>query len=87
MEVISLDEMTGKYHHHLSSFLPHYQLVEVDFESLVSSNIVVSPQSPILIQNVESEGSFSNITKNTLVDISMKHNNVELIHLGHNCSS
>ena len=75
MEVISLDEIPWKENHHQSSFLPHYQLVENDFESLVLSNIVFFPKSPILIQNVESEDNLSNISK-TIVDISVKPNGI-----------
>ena len=74
MEVMSLDEFPWKDARHRSYFLPHYQLVDNDFESLASSDIVVSTQSPIFIQNVESEGNLRNITKTTLVDISMKPN-------------
>ena len=61
-------------------------MVENDFESLVSSDIVVSPQSHVLIQNVESQGNLRNTTKMKLIDISMKPNVIEHIHLGHNCS-
>ena len=60
--------------------------MEFDFESLVSYDIVVSPQSPILTQNVEYEGNLSNITKTTLVNISVKPNIIEHIYLGHSYS-
>ena len=84
MEVISLYEMPWKYAHHRSSFLPHYQLVENYFESLVSSDIVVSPQTHVLIQNIESEGKLRNINKTTLINILVKPGVIDHIHLGHN---
>ena len=54
MEFMSLDEIPWKYHHHQSSFLPSYQMVEDHFETLVSYDIVTTPQSPVLIHNIES---------------------------------
>ena len=57
MEVMSLDEMPWKYHHHQSTFLPHYHMVEEQFASVVSSNIITHPQSPILTCDVEFEGN------------------------------
>ena len=87
MEFMSLDERTWKYLHHRYSFLPHYQLVQDQFESLVSYDIVTTPQSLVLIQNVESKGNLSNINKRNPVDILVKPGFVEHIHLGHNCST
>ena len=84
---MALDEMAWKYNHCQYSFLPHYQLVEHDFESFGSSDIVINPQSPGLIQNVESKGNFRNITKTILVDISVKPGVVENLHMGQSCSA
>ena len=47
-------------------------MVEEQFASTVSSDIVTDPQSLILICDVESEGNLCNITKTILVDISVK---------------
>ena len=72
MEVMSLDEIPWKYHHHRSSFLPHFHWVEEKFASVVSSDIVTHIQSSILTRDVEAEGNLSKITKKNPVDISMK---------------
>ena len=72
MELISLEEIPWKDHHHGSSLLPSYHMVEDHFETMVSSDIVTTPQSLALIHNVESKGNLSNVTKTVLVDISMK---------------
>ena len=57
-------------------------MVEDHFETLVSSDIVTTPQSLVLIHNVESECRLCNITKTIPVDISVKPGVVENIHLG-----
>ena len=72
MEVMSLDEMPSKDHHHRSSFLPHFHMVEEKFTSDVSSDIVSDPQSSILTCDVESECNLSKITNTIPVDISMQ---------------
>ena len=59
-------------------------MVEDHFETLVSFDIVTTPQSPVLIHIVESEGNLSNITKTILVHISIKLVVIENINLGHN---
>ena len=53
---------------------------------MVLSDIVTTPQSSVLIHNVELEGNLRNITTTFFVDISVKPGVVENIHLGHNCS-
>ena len=80
-----LNEMLWKDHHHRSSFLPDYHMVEDNFETMVSFDIVTTPQSSVLIYNVDSEDNSSNITKTIPVDISVKPGVVENIHLGQNC--
>ena len=62
-------------------------MVEDHFETIVSSDIVITPHSLVLIHNVESKGNLSNITKTIIVDISVKHGFVEHIQLGQNWSS
>ena len=62
-------------------------MVEYHFETLVSYDIVTTPQSPVLIHNVEFEGNMTNIMNTTPFDISVKLELVENIHLVQNCSS
>ena len=87
MEVMYLDEMHWKDRNHRSSFLPSYQMVEDHFETLISYDIVTTPQSSILIYDVEFEVNMSNIMKIIPFNISMKPGVGENIHLGQNCSS
>ena len=61
-------------------------MVEYQFETMVSFDIVTTPQSPVLIHVVESKGNMSTLTKTILVNISVKPRVVENIHLGQNCS-
>ena len=72
MEVIPLDDIPWKDHHHRSCFLPHCHMVEEKFASTISSDIKPGPQSPILTREVEYEENLCNITKTMSVDISMK---------------
>ena len=43
MEVMSLDESLREEFYHRSSFLPNYNLLDLDFVSLISSDIVEYP--------------------------------------------
>ena len=61
-------------------------MVEDHFTSMVSSNIVLNPQSSILTRSVDSEGNLCNITKTMPVDISMKLDISENIFIGRNSS-
>ena len=79
--------MPWKHHHHRSSFLPSYQIVEDHFETSVSYDVVTNRQTPVLIHKGESEGNLCNITKNISINISVKPGVVENIHLGQNSSS
>ena len=72
MEVMSLEEMPWKDHHHRSSFLPPCHVVEEHLSSAVSSDVVTDPHSLILTHDVELEGNLCNITKTISVDISVK---------------
>ena len=69
MEIMSLEEMPWKDHHHRSSFLPPCHVVEEHFTSVVSFDVLTNPQSLILTRDVESEGNICNITKTMPVDI------------------
>ena len=83
---MSLEEMPWKDHHRRSSFLPTCHVIEDQFTSTVSSNIVSDPQSPTLISGVESEGNLCNITKTIPVDILVKPGVLEIIQIGQNSS-
>ena len=82
MEVMSLDEMPWEDYHHRSSFLSPCHMVEDHFTSMVSSDIVLNPQSLILTRSVDSEGNLCNITKTMPLDISVKPGVLENIFIG-----
>ena len=84
---MSLEEMPWEDHHHRSSLLPLFHMVEDHFASNVSSDIVMDPQSLILTRSVESEGNLFNITKTMPVDISVKSGVSENIYIGQNSLS
>ena len=86
MEVMSLEEMPWRYHHHRSSFLPPCHVVEEHFSLEVSSDVVKDSHSLILTRDVESEGNICNITKTILVDISIKPSVSEHIQIGEHSS-
>ena len=71
----------GKSSHHQSSFLPNDDLVDSDFVSLISYDIVKYPQTPVLLQGINFEGNLCNITKMIPIDISMKAGVVEHVHI------
>ena len=83
---MSLDKMPWKDYHYRSSFLPPCHMVEDHFTSMVSSDIITNPQSPILTHSVDSEGNLCNITKNMPMDISAKPGISENIFIGQNSS-
>ena len=87
MEFMSLDESSWEYSHHRSSFLPNANSVGSDFVSLINFDIVEYPQTPVLLQGVDSEGNLCNITKIIPLDISVKPGVVEHIHIGQNYST
>ena len=61
-------------------------MVEEQFASAVSSDIVTNPKSLILTPDVESEGNLCNITKTIPFDISVKLGILENIQIGQNSS-
>ena len=83
---MSLEEIPWEYYHHQYSFLPPFHMVEDHFTSMVSSNIVLNPQSPILTRSVDSEGNLCNITNTIPIDISVKPGVSENISIGQNSS-
>ena len=62
-------------------------MVEDHFETTISSDTTTTPQSSVLIYDVEFEGNLSNITKTILVDISVQPQVVENLHVSQNCSA
>ena len=87
LETMSGSEPIWEDHHHRSSFLPSTTLIGFDFQSLISTDIVTHPQTPILLQNIVSKGNLCNITKTTMIDISVKPGTIEHVHVGQNCST
>ena len=49
MDIMSTNEPIWEDHHHRSSFLPNTSSVDHDFESFFSTDIVKTPQTPILL--------------------------------------
>ena len=87
MEIMSTDEPVWEDHRHRSSFLPSASLVDFDLVSLISIDIVSNLQTLVLLQDTDCEGNLCNITKTTLIDISVKPRTVEHIHVGQDCST
>jgi hypothetical protein len=87
MEMLSIEEAPWDDNHHHSSFLPSLDEIEKDISSIFPTDIVDSPQSPILTQDTISEGNLGNISHTITVDISIKEGIVENIQLGANCST
>jgi hypothetical protein len=87
MEMLNIKEAPWDDNHHHSSFLPSLDDIEKDISSIFPSDIVDSPQYPILTQDTISEGNLGNISSTITIDISIKEGIVENIHLGANCSA
>ena len=51
MEIMSMNEPIWEDHHHRSVFLPNTSSVDHDFACLFSTDIVNTPQTPILLQD------------------------------------
>ena len=82
MEIMSVDEPIWEDHHHKSSFLPNASSVDFDFVSLISTDIVNNPQTPVLLQGTDFEGNLCNITQKTPIDILVKPGTIEHVHIG-----
>jgi hypothetical protein len=87
MEMVSIEEAPWDDHHHHSSFLPSLDEIEKDISSIFPTDIVDSPQSPILTQDNISEENLGNISHMITIDISIKEGIVENIQIGSNCST
>ena len=82
-----MDEPIWEDHHHRSSFLPNASSVDFYHISLISTGIVNNLQTPVLLQNINSEGNLCNITQTTPIDILVKLEIVDHVHVGQNCST
>ena len=87
MKIMSTNEPIWEDHHHRSSFLPNASSVDHDFASLFTTDIVKTPQTPILLQNTDSGGNLCNITHTNPIDISSKLGTLEHVHDGQNYST
>ena len=86
MEIMSVNETVWKDHHRVSSFLPNASSVDFDLVSLINTDVVNNPPTPVLLQGTNSEGNLCNITQKTPIDISVRPKIVEYVHVGQNCS-
>ena len=51
-----------------------------------ATDIVKTPQNPMLLHNMDCEGNLCNITQTNPIDISTKPGTLEHVHVGNNCS-
>ena len=86
IEIMNTSTSVWEDHHHRSSFLPNTNSADNDFVSLLGTDIVDNLQTPVLLQDSESEGNLCNITKMVPIDISVKSGTIEHVHIGKNCS-
>ena len=84
---MSGSEPVWEDHHHRSCFRPNATLVGFEFQSLINTDIFTHPQTPVLLQNTESEGNLCSITKTTSIDILVKPGTFEHVHVGKNFST
>ena len=70
--------------HHRSSFLPDLDHFENDFSSIFTTDYVKEPQNPIA--HNDSELNLENISAMVPLDISVKPEIVENIHIGASCT-
>ena len=87
MEIMSTDEPLWEDHHHRSYFIPNASSIYFDLASLISTDIFSYPQTPVLLQDIDSKGNLCNITQKNTIDISAKPYTIEHVHVGHNCST
>ena len=72
IEIMNTNESVWEDHHYRSLFLPNTSLTDNDFVSLLGTDIVDVLQTPVLLQDFDSEGNLCNITKPAPNDISVK---------------
>jgi hypothetical protein len=85
MKILSIEEAPWDGNHHRSYFIPNLDEIEKYISSIFPSDIIDSPQSPILTQDTISEGNLRNISHMITIDISINEGIVENIQLGANC--
>ena len=83
---MNTNESIWEDRHHRFLFLPNTSSVNHDFASLFPTDILNVPQSPILLQDTNSEGNLCNITQTNPIDISDKPDVIEHAHVGQNYS-
>ena len=86
IDIMNTNESVWEDHHHRSLFLPNTSSTDNDFVSLLGADIVHILQTPILLQDSESESNLCNITKMDPIDISVNPGTIEHVHIGKNCS-
>ena len=84
---MNTDEPIWEDHHHRSMFVPNTSSGIYDFASLFPTDIINISQSPILLQDTDSEGNLCNITQTNSIDISAKPDVIEHVHVGQNYST
>ena len=82
IDIVNASTSVWEDHHHRYLFLPNTSSADNDFVSLLGTDIVNVLQTPILLQDFESEGNLCNITKMTPIDISVKLGTIEHVHIG-----
>ena len=86
IEIMILEDLPWKDHHHRSSFLPILATVENNIASLVPPEVVDMSQYPNLTHDILFEGNLCNITLTMFIEISEKPGVMENIQLGQSCS-
>jgi len=87
MEMPNIEEAPWDDNHHHSSFLPNLDEIEKEISSIFLTDIVNSPQYPILTHDTIFEGNLGNISQTNNVDIFTKEGVMENIQLGVNYST
>ena len=87
IEIMNMDEPIWEDHHHRSMFLPNTSSGSYDFASLFPTDIVNVLQSPMLLQDTDSEGNLCNITQTNPIDISANPDVIKHVHVGLNWST
>ena len=86
IDIVNASTSVWEDHHHRSLFLPNTSSEDNDFVSLLGTDIVDNPQTPVLLQDSDSERNLCSITKTVPIDISVKSGTIEHVHIGKNCS-
>ena len=82
IEIMNTSTSIWEDHHHKSSFLPNTSSADNDFVSLLGTDIVDNPQTPVLLQDSESKGNICNVTKKISIEKLVKSGTIEHVHIG-----